>query len=155
MNNIIFKNKLFLFIIFNIFFSIFYLYSKHEVGNDTSISEWLINYQGGFTRRGLGGEINIFISNFLSLSLRDSIFLLQIIIHTIYLVFVLFYLKDLNLNILQIFAFFSPIFLLYPIAEIESLGRKETLISLCFFVVLGQYEPSQSRLRKYAWWPKE
>ena len=64
MNNIIFKNKLFLFIIFNIFFSIFYLYSKHEVGNDTSISEWLINYQGGFTRRGLGGEINIFISNF-------------------------------------------------------------------------------------------
>ena len=136
MNNIIFKNKLFLFIIFNIFFSIFYLYSKHEVGNDTSISEWLINYQGGFTRRGLGGEINIFISNFLSLSLRDSIFLLQIIIHTIYLVFVLFYLKDLNLNILQIFAFFSPIFLLYPIAEIESLGRKETLISLCFVSVL-------------------
>ena len=136
MNNIVFKNKLFLFIIFNIFFSIFYLYSKHEVGNDTSISEWLINYQGGFTRRGLGGEINIFISNFFSLSLRDSIFLLQITIHTTYLVLIFIYLKDLRLNILQIFAFFSPIFLLYPIAEIESLGRKEILIFLSFICVL-------------------
>ena len=136
MNNIIFKNKLSLFIIFNIFFSIFYLYSKHEVGNDTSISEWLINYQGGFTRRGLGGEINIFISSLFSLSLRDSIFFLQITIHTIYVIFVLIYLKDLKLNILQIFAFFSPIFLLYPISEIESLGRKETLISLSFVSVL-------------------
>ena len=140
MKNILFKNKLFLFIIFNIFFSIFYLYSKHEVGNDTSISEWLINYQGGFTRRGLGGEINIFLSSLLSLSLRDSILLLQITIHTIYLILVLIYLKDLRLSILQIFAFFSPIFLLYPIVEIESLGRKEILISLCFvsFLILSE-----------------
>ena len=53
-------NKFLIFILFNIFYVIFYLYFKHEVGNDTSISEWLINYQGGFTRRGLGGEINIF-----------------------------------------------------------------------------------------------
>ena len=136
MNNILFKNKLLIFIFFNIFFSIFYLYSKHEVGNDTSISEWLINYRGGFTRRGLGGEINIFLSNFFSLSLRDSIFFFQTTIHTTYLVFVLIYLKNLRLNILQIFAFFSPIFLLYPIAEIESLGRKEILIFLCFVTIL-------------------
>ena len=82
MNNILLKNKLLTFIIFNIFFSIFYLYSKYEVGNDTSISEWLINYQGGFTRRGLGGEINIFLSNFFSLPLRKSIFFFQATIHT-------------------------------------------------------------------------
>ena len=136
MNNMLLKNKLLTFIIFNIFFSIFYLYSKHEVGNDTSISEWLINYQGGFTRRGLGGEINIFLSNFFSLSLRDSIFFLQTTIHTTYLLFVLIYFKNLRLNTLQIFAFFSPIFLLYPVAEIESLGRKEILICLCFVSIL-------------------
>ena len=34
------------------FFSIIYLYSKHDVANDSTISEWLINYKGGFTRRG-------------------------------------------------------------------------------------------------------
>ena len=53
------NKKLLIFISFNIFYAIFYLHYKHHVGNDTSISEWLINYQGGFTRRGLGGEINI------------------------------------------------------------------------------------------------
>ena len=40
-------------------------------------SDWLINYQGGFTRRGLGGEINIFLADFFSLPLRDTIFFFQ------------------------------------------------------------------------------
>jgi len=61
------------------------------------------------------------------------------------LIFFLFYLtlciliiwSNLNskndLNIIQIFALFSPIFLLYPIAEIEVLGRKE-IILFSFYV---------------------
>ena len=82
------KNKFKVFIIFNIFFVIFYLFIKHDVGNDSSISEWLINYHGGFTRRGLGGEINIFLSNFTGLSLRQSIFLFQSLIHVLYLILI-------------------------------------------------------------------
>ena len=42
------------------FFSIVYLFQKHTVGNDSTISEWLINYQGGFTKRGLIGQLSIF-----------------------------------------------------------------------------------------------
>ena len=61
MNNISIKNKFLLYLLFIISLSIFYLHYKHDVGTDTSISEWLINYQGGFTRRGLGGEVNIFL----------------------------------------------------------------------------------------------
>ena len=38
-------------------FAFIWLYLKHSVGNDSTISEWIINYQGGFTRRGLPGEI--------------------------------------------------------------------------------------------------
>ena len=53
-------NRFILFYLFLIsIFVIFYLWIKHTVGNDSSISEWLINYKGGFTRRGLGGEIAI------------------------------------------------------------------------------------------------
>ena len=44
-------------------FTVFWLYVKHNVGNDWGISEWIINYQGGFTRRGLGGELGIYLSN--------------------------------------------------------------------------------------------
>ena len=130
------RNGFLLFIIFLIFYSIFYLYWKHDVGNDWSISEWLINYQGGFTRKGLGGEINIFLANFFSLSLRDTIFFFQGIAHITYLIFLFNYLKKFKLDILQIFALFSPLFLLYPIAELEALGRKEMLIFLFFIFVI-------------------
>ncbi len=136
MENTKIKNKFLIFLIFVIFYGIFYLFLKHDVGNDTSISEWLINYQGGFTRRGLGGEINIFLTKFFAISLRDAILTIQLVIFILYLILLFFYIKDLKLNIFQIFALFSPLFLLYPIAELEALGRKELLIFLFFICTL-------------------
>ena len=136
MNKILIKNKFFFFTIFLIFYSIFYLIQKHNGGLDWSVSEWLINYQGGFTRRGFGGEINIFLSNFFSISLRDAILLLQVTLHSSYLILFFIYIKDLRTDIIQIFALFSPLFLLYPIAELEGLGRKEMSIFLSFLIVI-------------------
>ena len=136
MDNISIKNKFLLYLIFIISLSIFYLYYKHDVGTDTSISEWLINYQGGFTRRGLGGEVNIFFANIFSIPLRDSIFFIQVLNSSIYIILLYFYVKDLKFNIIQIFALFSPLFLLYPLAELEALGRKEVLIFLFFISTL-------------------
>ena len=133
-NNITLDKKFKFFILFNIIFVIFYLFVKHDVGNDSSISEWLINYRGGFTRRGLGGEINILLANIFGLSLRQSIFLFQSIVHVTYLILIFKYFKQMKLNILQLFAFFAPIFILYPIAEIEVLGRKEMLLFLFFLI---------------------
>ena len=63
MKETVIKRSFFIFILINILLVIFWLNVKHVVSNDSSISEWLINYQGGFTRRGLGGEIGIAISN--------------------------------------------------------------------------------------------
>ena len=63
------------YILILIFFGIFFLFSKHNVGNDSSLSDWLINFSGGFVRRGIIGEISIFFSNIFSIELRDSIFL--------------------------------------------------------------------------------
>ncbi len=56
MQSTIIKKHFLIFILINIVLAIFWLDIKHEAENDSSISEWLINYQGGFTRRGLGGE---------------------------------------------------------------------------------------------------
>ena len=61
-----------------IFFGAFFLYSKHNVGNDSSLSDWLINYEGGFVRRGLIGELIANFSTILSLKLRDSILIFQL-----------------------------------------------------------------------------
>ena len=60
-------------------FSIFFLYQKHDVANDSTISEWLINYEGGFTKRGFIGQLSIYLSNYFIIKLRDSIFILQTI----------------------------------------------------------------------------
>ena len=56
MNNTINANKyLNLYILILFTFSVFYLNVKYNVGNDSTVSEWLINYEGGFTKRGLIG----------------------------------------------------------------------------------------------------
>jgi len=144
MKEIVLKKNFLLFIIFLIIFAVFYLYIKHNVGNDSSVSEWLINYNGGFTRRGLGGEIAIIIANLFDFSLRQSIFFIQSLFHVSFLVLVFLYLKNLKINIIQLFAIFAPIFLLYPVAEIEVLGRKEMVLFLSFIVALFLCEKKNS-----------
>ena len=119
-----------------IFFGIFFLYSKHDVGNDSSLSDWLINYEGGFVRRGLIGELITNFSIFLSLKLRDSILLFQLFFFISYYCLIILFCKNLFENRLMILAIFSPIFILYPVAEIEVLGRKELIIFIIFLSYL-------------------
>ncbi len=119
-----------------IFFGIFFLYSKHDIGNDSSLSDWLINYEGGFVRRGLIGEIITNFSTTLSLNLRDSILVFQIFFFLSYYFLIISFCKNLIQNRLIILAIFSPIFILYPVAEIEVLGRKELIIFIIFLSYL-------------------
>ncbi len=119
-----------------IFFGVFFLYSKHDVGNDSSLSDWLINYEGGFVRRGLIGELITNFSTILSLKLRDLILIFQLFFFTSYYFLISIFCKNLFQNRLIILAIFSPIFILYPVAEIEVLGRKELIIFLIFLSYL-------------------
>ncbi len=126
--------SIYLFLLF--FFGIYYLYYKHNVGNDSSISEYLINYQGGFVRRGLIGEIIFIYSDYFNLNLRFQIFLIQSIIYSIFLFLIFNFFKNFKKNIIILFCIYTPIFLLYPVAEIESLGRKETFLYVFFLSLL-------------------
>ena len=145
MNKINLNKYIFVYLLLISIFVIFYLWIKHTVGNDSSISEWLINYKGGFTRRGLGGEVAILFSNYFQIELRESIMLIQIFFHISYLLLLFYFIKNLRVNLIQLFAIFSPIFLLYPIAEIEILGRKEIILFLLF---LGTIYFSQEKFSK-------
>ena len=122
-----------LYLIVLFFFGVFFLNEKHIVENDSTISEWLINYSGGFTKRGLIGEICVFFANFFEINLRDSILIFQLVIFSIYFILLYFFFKNIKMNKLMILAVFSPIFILYPIAEIEVLARKELFI-FCIFI---------------------
>ena len=130
------SNYFLIYVLTLIFFGIFFLYSKHDVGNDSSLSDWLINYEGGFVRRGLIGEIITNFSFFLSLKLRDSILLFQLFFFISYYLLIILFCKNLFQNRLIILGIFSPIFILYPVAEIEVLGRKELIIFTIFLSYL-------------------
>ena len=120
--------------------SIFWLYQKSSVGNDSTISEWMINYQGGFTRRGLPGEIAFHIAKTFNISLRFVIFIFQTVTYILYLYFIYHFFKKIKLNLIFTFAFFTPIFLIYHLAELEVLARKELFM---FIGMIWFYEISK------------
>ena len=137
MKNTIDVNKyLNLYISILFIFSVFYLHSKYNVGNDSTISEWLINYEGGFVKRGLIGQIAINISELLNYSLRQSILYFQIFSIGIYYLLLINLFKSVKFNKIILLSIFTPIFLLYPVAEIEVLGRKEIIIFSFYLIYL-------------------
>ena len=115
---------------------IYYLHYKHNVSNDSSISEYLINYQGGFVRRGLIGEILFRYSDYFNLNLRFQIFLTQSAIYTIFLILIFNLFKNFEKDVIMLFAIYTPIFLLFPIAELESLGRKDPFLYVFFLSLI-------------------
>ena len=128
-----FTNYFFYYLLGLFFFSILFLYKKHDIGNDSTISEWLINYSGGFTKRGIIGQICILVADFFKTNLRDVILIFQIIIIGIYFTLLFRLLKNIPVNQISILSIFTPIFILYPVAEIEVLARKEIFI-FCIFI---------------------
>ena len=137
MNNTINANKyLNLYISILFIFSVFYLHGKYNVGNDSTVSEWLINYEGGFTKRGLIGQIAINISELLNYSLRQTILFFQIFSIGIYYLLLIKFFKTVRFSKIILLCVFTPIFLLYPVAEIEVLGRKEIVIFSFYLVYL-------------------
>lgn len=141
-----FNNYFFIYLSLLFLFGIFWLYIKHSVGNDSTISEWLINYQGGFTKRGLIGEICFQIAIHFDLSLRFVIFLFQSFIYSIFLILIYRFFRNIPTNLIIILSIFTPIFLLYPVAEIEVLARKETFvfIGLILFLNISNFNYSSN-----------
>ena len=130
------KNYLAIYLIILLLFSYFFLFIKHQVGNDSTISEWLINYEGGFTKRGIIGQLIIEFSRIFNFNLRFSIFLMQSITCTIYFILIFNLIKNLKSERIIILSIFTPIFILYPVAEIEVLARKEIIIFSLYLLYL-------------------
>lgn len=97
-------------------------------------SDWLINYEGGFIRRGLFGQIAFEIFLLFNFEIKNTIFFFQVFGYVTYFVLVLNLLKKIKLNFFWILIIFSTITFLYPLAELEALGRKDIYVILCFLV---------------------
>jgi hypothetical protein len=132
------ENKIFFFYLLFLFFSAsIFLFNKHTVGNDSTISEWLINYKGGFTRRGLLGDLAFNLALLFDAKIRFVIFLFQLFFYLTFVILTFNFIKDIKINFLSRLALYTPIFLLFPLGEIESLVRKETVIFIIFIIFLS------------------
>ena len=79
--------------------------------------DWLINYQGGFVRRGLVGEL------FFQIFKITSIRLDFIVLFFIFAFYIFFYknfyeiIKKIKFNFINLLLIFSPLSFLYPVME--------------------------------------
>ena len=122
------------YLIFILGSSIFLINSNYLLDTNNSMAEWVINYQGGFGRRGLIGELFLLISSITGIYLKNVILYFLIIVFTFYYLLIYYFFRNLNLNKIFIIAIYSPLFLMFPIAELEGLGRKDILIPFSFLV---------------------
>jgi len=121
-----------------IFFSSLYLfYAKFMYPTDWTISEWLINYEAGFIRRGFSGQLIFIFYEVLEINIRVITF--SIIFSLLGVFYWIFYnfLSGIKLNIFLIFLIYSPFFLIYPVAEPEVIGRKEYLFFIIYIIYLN------------------
>jgi hypothetical protein len=140
LSNIKFNQWFKIYLVVLYLFGSFFLYQKYNNLAEYTISEWLINYQGGFTRRGLLGEIVFQFSKVFLINVREAILIFQMITYLLYFFLIFKFLKNINKNALLVFAIYSPLFILYPFAEVEVLARKEIFVFISFLLVINIFE---------------
>jgi len=112
-------------------------------------SDWLINYQGGFVRRGLIGEFLYQIHSILSIRLDILIFL------TVSLLYIFFYknfltiIKTLKFHFLNLLIVFSPLSFFWPVMEEKASGRKGVLYLFLLTVTALQIKKINFYKQKY------
>lgn len=123
-----------------IFLLIISLYALYFVNFPKIISDWvvvdlLINYEGGFVRRGLLGQLNLFFEKELNFS--NLLFSIIIICVIYFINITATYLRlpnNKNRFFLFLLIFLSPATFLFYIYDINSLFRKDVFIILSFII---------------------
>lgn len=100
-------------------------------------NDWLINYEGGFVRRGLIGQIILYATRITAVPPWVFVYVLQ---STAYILIALFAIKKLEhgVNAIGLAFLFSPVVFLFEVYEFGGLGRKE-LIFISVLAINGYF----------------
>ena len=121
------------FFIFLTLFSLFKLYDNSLNRDAWQYGEWLINYQHGFVRRGLTGEIIFILSRFFSNNIQITFLLLISTICILYYYNSYKLIKSIKLNFIHYIIIFSPLFYLFFVV-ISKVGVKKEILLYLFYV---------------------
>ncbi len=132
-----------LIIIIAFYFTVLGSFHGYETHNGWMIDDWLINYQGGFVRRGLLGEFIYNISIYLKSNPGLIVFYFQVIFYFLFFIFTYFSIlwqKNLNSYMLMIV---SPFIFYFQVFDIQGGYRKEII----FFAILAFIVWSANKFR--------
>ena len=115
-------------------FSLVKLYDN-AINLDTfEYGEWLINYQHGFVRRGIIGELIYLLSYLLNNNLQLSFFIFLSLISLTYYYLNYLLLKKIEFNFIFYFLIFSPLFYVFFII-ISKVGIRKEIILYTFYIL--------------------
>lgn len=97
-------------------------------------TDWIINYKGGYIRRGLLGEISSNISIIFNLNIKYVFLLIHLLIYSSFHIFFFKFFHEFKRNYLFYMLCFSPLVFLYPITTFEAFARKE-IFCITFFLI--------------------
>ena len=112
-------------------------------------SDWLINYQGGFVRRGLPGEIFYQLHYFTKIQLDFIVFIFVAFFYILFGYFLTKFLKNIKLNLLNFLIIFSPLSFFYPVMEQKVSGRKDIIFTLSIITLVMFLEKIKFENQKY------
>ena len=131
------KKIVFLYFFYLIFNYIFLLnLHLNEFPYKYVFTDWLINYEGGFIRRGLFGQIIYQVSIIFNLNFKEILFCVQATGYLLYTVLIINFFNKIKLNFFWLLLIFSTISFIYPISELEALGRKDIFVILLFLIFI-------------------
>lgn len=99
------------------------------------IADWLINFSGGFVRRGLSGSVTLHLSDLLDIPPQFMVNFIQIFFYLLYMIVFYLLIKRKKLDIWFIILLLSPVTLVFPVTDVCGVGRKEIIL----FSVFGLY----------------
>ncbi|PVV24479.1 MAG: hypothetical protein B6D78_01425 [gamma proteobacterium symbiont of Ctena orbiculata] len=100
--------------------------------NNWRIADWLINYQGGFVRRGLLGEVYFGLWNITGIKPGSFVFITQVLCYFIFYLFTGLLLRRQNNLLAYIVLIISPFIFTYHLHDIQGGFRKEILYLALF-----------------------
>lgn len=115
-------------------------------GGDWSGGDWLINYQGGFVRRGITGSFFLYLSQVQGLSPIAYVVWVKVLCSGIIAAYLLYRIHARCIGLLEIILLASPWGLMFYVNDPLGAQRKELLLiaTLCVYLwVAGQKYESQ------------
>ena len=145
-----YKKNSFLIIFFALLsiFSLFKLYDHALTLATFEYGEWLINYQHGFVRRGLVGEIIYLFSIPFNNNIQITFFIIISFICLLYYFLNYIFIKDIKLNFIYYLIIFSPLFYIFFVV-ISKVGiRKEIILYIFYLLYLLHLSSKDFKLNK-------